>query len=150
MANEFNLQNFLGEYKNYTNQKYNANERAKANMEENDENRAKEAIQSQNLLQLTVGQKLTEIGIGKRVVQQVVDTASGIVKGVLSPFEQWLEENEHIFDENVYNAMIQSDAKQTFFAMQAMSTEATYSNKINGLTSKNGIVETGTKFMLDM
>ena len=90
------------------------------------------------------------MGIGKRVVQQMADTAVGMVKSVVSPFEQWLEENEHIFDQNVYNSMIQSDAKQTFFAMQAMSSEAAYSNKINGIAGKDDAVETGVKFVYDM
>ena len=137
MAEAFNLNSFLNEYKSYNNRQYTAAENGKAAMEERDIERAKEAVQSTGFLGITLSEKLTEIGIGKRVVEQIGDTAKGMVAGVVSPFTEWLEKYEKVFDERVYNSEMHAMGAQTFFTKKELSLEAA-SQKI------------GQKFVYDM
>ena len=67
---------------------------------------------------------MAELGIGERVLQQVADTAVGVLADVVNPLSDYLEKYEKVFDENVYNAEIQAYAKQMFFASQAMKKDA--------------------------
>lgn len=123
-ASNFNLQNFLGEYQSYNNKQYTAAENGKAAMEERAVKKAEEAVSQNNLLSITLGEKLAEAGIGEKVVKQIGDTAANVVKGFVDPLADYLEKYENIFDQNVYNSEIQSYAKQMFFANQALSEEA--------------------------
>lgn len=123
-TSNFNMDNFLREYRNYNNKQYTAAENAKAAMEERDISRAEEAVKNNNLLSLTLSEKMTELGIGKRVLQQITDTAIGAVEEVISPLTDWLEKYENIFDEKVYNAELQAIGKQFFFNEQARAAEA--------------------------
>ena len=124
MASEFNLQNYLGTYKqtNYDPTKQHA--AAEEKMEERLQEKAAEAVNSGKFLGLTLKEKMTELGIGEKVVQQLADTAIGVVTDIVNPLNDYLEKYENIFDQRVYNSEIQSYAKQMFFASQAMRQEA--------------------------
>lgn len=124
MAAEFNMNSFLSEYKSYNNRQYTAAENGQAAMEERDIERAREATQSVGFLGLTLSEKLSELGVGKRVVEQIGDTAKGLITDIVNPLTDWLEKYENIFDERVYNAEMQAMGKQTFFAKQALELEA--------------------------
>lgn len=125
MANSFNLNTFLNEQASYMNMKYTAAENGKAAMEERDLERAKEAIEgSGKFLGLTLGEKMKELGIGERVMQQVVDTATGLVTDIIDPLTEYLNKYEKVFDQDLYKAEIQSYAKQMFFSGQALKEEA--------------------------
>ena len=124
MAEAFNLNSFLSEYKSYNNRQYTAAENGKAAMEERDIQRAKEAVSDRNLLSLTLSEKIAELGIGKRVVQQLGETAVNAVTGIVSPITDWLETYENIYDERIYNGEMQAMGKQMFFAKQALTQEA--------------------------
>jgi hypothetical protein len=121
---DFEMNSFLNEYKSYNNRQYTAAENGKAAMEARDIERAKEAVQQENFLGLTLSEKLNELGIGKRVVQQLGETATNLVLDIVNPIGEYLEKYENIFDQRVYHAEIQSYAKQMFFSSQAMSAQA--------------------------
>ena len=137
MAEAFNLNSFLNEYKSYNNRQYTAAENGKAAMEERELERAREAVQSTGFLGITLSEKLTELGIGKRVAEQIGDTAKGMVTGIVSPFTEWLEKYEKVFDERVYNGEMQSMGAQMFFTKNELTLEAA-SHKI------------GQRFIFDM
>ena len=61
----------------------------------------------------------------------------GLLTEVINPVSDYLEKYENIFDERVYNAEIQTYAKQMFFASQAMKQDA----------AENSV---GQNFVLDM
>lgn len=124
MAEAFNLNQFLNEYKSYNKRLYTAAENGKAAMEQHELERAKEAVQSTGFLGITLSEKLTEIGIGKRVVEQIGDTAKGMVAGVVSPFTEWLEKYEKVFDERVYNSEMHTMGAQMFYTKKELSLEA--------------------------
>ena len=91
-------------------------------MEKNLEKKAEEAVKN-NLLSLTVGEKIKELGFGPRVAQQLADTALGRIKDLINPLTDYLNKYENIFDENMYKSELQSYAKQTFVASYAMKEE---------------------------
>jgi len=124
MASSFNLNTFLQTYQQNTYDPTKTHAAAEANMEQKLVEQAEEAVKESGLLSLTLKEKLVELGIGERVMEQVADTAMGIVQGVVNPISDYLAKYENIFDENVYNAEIQSYAKQMFFSGQAMSAQA--------------------------
>lgn len=123
MAESFNLNTFLNEYKNYNNRQYTAAENGKAAMEERDMQRAQEAVQGSGFLSLTLSEKMAELGIGERVMQQIGDTAVNAVTDIFRPLGDWLDKYENIFDEKMYNAELQANGKQMFFTRQALSRE---------------------------
>ncbi len=123
MAESFNLNSFLNEYKNYNNRQYTAAENGKAAMEQRDIQRAQEAVENNTFLSLTLSEKMAELGIGKRVIQQIGDTAVGAVGDIFKPLAEWLEKYENIFDERIYNAELQANGKQMFFTRQALNKE---------------------------
>ena len=129
MASEFNLQNYLGTYKqtNYDPTKQHA--AAEERMEERLQQKAAEAVGTGNFLGLTLKEKMNELGIGEKVVQQLADTAVNLVTDIVNPLNDYLEKYENVFDERVYNTEIQSYAKQMFFASQAMRNEASEDTK---------------------
>lgn len=137
MAETFNLNNFLQTYKTQTYDPTKQHAAAEERMEAKLQEQAQEAVQQKGLLTLTLSEKMAELGIGERVLQQVADTAVGIVTDIVNPIGDYLEKYENIFDQRVYNSEIQSYAKQMFFASQAMKQEA----------SEN---TTGQNFVYDM
>ena len=124
MTQSFNLNTFLQEYRNYTNQSYTPEENAKSAMEQRALAQAEEAVKESGLLTLTLSEKLAELGIGERVLQQFGDTALGFLKDFVNPITDYLTTYQNIFDQDAYNAEIQAYGKQMFFAHQAMAEEA--------------------------
>ena len=137
MAETFNLNNFLQTYKTQTYDPTKQHAAAEERMEERLQEQAKEAVENKGFLTLTLSEKMAELGIGERVLQQVADTATGLVTNMVDPLNEYLKKYENIFDERVYNSEIQSYAKQMFFASQAMREDA----------SEN---TTGQNFVYDM
>jgi len=123
MAESFNLNSFLQEYRSYNNRQYTAAENGKAAMEERDIQRAQEAVQGNGFLSLTLSEKMAELGIGERVMQQLGDTALNTVTDIFRPLGEWLDKYENIFDEGIYNAELQANGKQMFFTRQALNRE---------------------------
>lgn len=137
MAETFNLNNFLQTYKTQTYDPTKQHAAAEERMEERLQEQAKEAVENKGFLSLTLSEKMTELGIGERVLQQVADTATGLVTDIVDPLSDYLKKYENIFDQRVYHSEIQSYAKQMFFASQAMREDA----------SEN---TTGQNFVYDM
>ncbi len=129
MAESFNLNNFLQTYKTQTYDPTKQHAAAEEKMETKLEQEAQEAVQKSNFLSLTLSEKMAELGIGERALQQIADTAVGVITDVVNPINDYLEKYENIFDQRVYNTEIQSYAKQMFFASQAMKKEAS-ENKV--------------------
>ncbi len=124
MAEAFNLNKFLNEQATYNMRQYTAVENGKAAMEARAVEQAKEAVSNNNFLGLTLSEKINELGLGKRVIQQIGDTAVNAVENIVSPLTDWLEKYEHVYDQNIFKSEIQSMGKQMFFAKQALSQEA--------------------------
>ena len=137
MAETFNLNNFLQTYKTQTYDPTKQHAAAEERMEAKLEEQAKEAVENKGFLTLTLSEKMAELGIGERVLQQVADTATGLVTDIVDPLNEYLKKYENIFDQRVYHSEIQSYAKQMFFASQAMREDA----------SEN---TTGQNFVYDM
>ena len=137
MAETFNLNNFLQTYKTQTYDPTKQHAAAEERMEAKLQEQAQEAVQQKGLLTLTLSEKMAELGIGERVLQQVADTAVGLVTDIVNSIGDYLEKYENVFDQRVYNSEIQSYAKQMFFASQAMRQEASEST-------------TGQNFVYDM
>ena len=124
MAETFNLNNFLQTYKTQTYDPTKQHAAAEERMEAKLQEQAKEAVENKGFLTLTLSEKMAELGIGERVLQQVADTATGLVTDIVDPLNEYLKKYENIFDQRVYHSEIQSYAKQMFFASQAMKQEA--------------------------
>ena len=124
MAEAFNLNNFLREQATYNQRQYTAIENGKAAMEARAIEKAQEAIAQTGFLGITLSEKMAELGVGERVIQQLGDTAVNAIENIVSPISDYLAKYEHIYDENVYNAEIQAMGKQMFFARQALAQEA--------------------------
>ena len=124
MAETFNLNNFLKTYKTQTYDPTKQHAAAEERMEANLQEQAQEAVAGKGFLTLTLSEKMAELGIGERVLQQVADTATGLVTDIVDPLNEYLKKYENIFDQRVYHSEIQSYAKQMFFASQAMRDEA--------------------------
>ena len=124
MAEAFNLNTFLQTYKKATYDPTKQHAAAEERMENKLIEQAEQAVQESGFLTLTLSEKLAEMGLGKRVMEQFADTAMGLLTDVVNPIGDYLEKYENIFDQRVYNAEIQSYAKQMFFASQAMRQDA--------------------------
>ena len=124
MAEAFNLNSFLQTYKHSTYDPTKQHAAAEANMETKLLEQAEQAVQESGFLALTLSEKMAELGIGERAIQQFADTAANILLDVVNPIGDYLEKYENIFDQRVYNTEIQSYAKQMFFASQAMKQDA--------------------------
>ena len=124
MAEAFNLNQFLQTYKTNTYDPTKQHANAEEKMETKRLEQAQAAVNNGGLLSLTLSEKMAELGVGERVLQQVADTAVGIITDVVNPLSDYLEKYEKVFDENIYNAEIQAYAKQMFFASQAMKQDA--------------------------
>ena len=129
MAETFNLNNFLQTYKTQTYDPTKQHAAAEERMEAKLQEQAKEAVENKGFLTLTLSEKMAELGIGERVLQQVADTATGLVTDIVGPLNEYLKKYENIFDQRVYHSEIQSYAKQMFFASQAMKEEASEDTK---------------------
>ena len=137
MAEAFNLNTFLQTYKHATYDPTKQHAAAEANMEQQLVQKAEEAVKQSGFLTLTLSEKMAELGLGERAMQQFADTAMGLLTDLVNPIGDYLEKYENIFDDRVYNAEIQSYAKQMFFASQAMRQDAAENT-------------TGQKFVYDM
>lgn len=124
MAEAFNLNSFLQTYKHATYDPTKQHTAAEKNMEQQLVQKAEEAVKESGLLTLTLSEKMAELGIGERALQQFADTATNLLLEVVNPIGDYLEKYENIFDQRVYNTEIQSYAKQMFFASQAMQQDA--------------------------
>ena len=124
MAEAFNLNSFLQTYKQATYDPTKQHTAAEKNMEQQLVQKAEEAVKESGLLTLTLSEKMAELGIGERALQQFADTATNLLLEVVNPIGDYLEKYENIFDQRVYNTEIQSYAKQMFFASQAMQQDA--------------------------
>ena len=124
MAEAFNLNSFLQTYKHATYDPTKQHTAAEKNMEQQLVQKAEEAVKESGLLTLTLSEKMAELGIGERALQQFADTATNLLLEVVNPSGDYLEKYENIFDQRVYNTEIQSYAKQMFFASQAMQQDA--------------------------
>ena len=137
MAEAFNLNTFLQTYKQTTYDPTKQHTAAEENMEQKLVQEAENAVKESGLLTLTLSEKMAELGLGDRVLQQFADTALNILSEVVNPIGDYLEKYENIFDQRVYNSEIQSYAKQMFFSSQAMRQQA----------SENPV---GQRFVYDM
>lgn len=124
MTESFNLNHYLQTYQktNYDPTKQHA--AAEAKMEEKLQQQAADAVQGNGFLSLTLSEKMAELGLGERVLQQMGETAASLVTDIVTPLGDYLAKYENIFDQKVYNSEIQSYAKQMFFASRAMAQEA--------------------------
>ena len=123
MAEAFNLNTFLNSYQQTTYDPTKQHANAEKNMENKLVKQAENAVHV-NLLSLTLSEKIAELGVGERVLQQFADTAKNLVLDIVNPIGDYLEKYENIFDQSAYNAEIQSYAKQMFFSSQAMQEQA--------------------------
>jgi hypothetical protein len=124
MAEAFNLNTFLQTYQTATYDPTNKNAAAEEHMAEVEMQKAESAVKQSGFLALTLSEKMSELGIGERALQQFADTAVDLLTGAITPLGEYLEKYENIFDERVYKSEIQSYAKQMFFASQAMRQQA--------------------------
>ena len=124
MAEAFNLNTFLQTYQHATYDPTKQHAAAEEYMEQRLVEQAEQAVKQSGLLTLTLSEKLAELGVGERVLQQFADTATGILLEVANPIGDYLEKYENIFDQRIYNTEIQSYAKQMFFSSQAMKNQA--------------------------
>lgn len=137
MAEAFNLNTFLQTYQQTTYDPTNLHATAEENMEQKLITQAENAVKESSFLTLTLSEKIAELGVGKRVLEQISDTATNLLLDVVNPIGDYLEKYENIFDQRIYNTEIQSYAKQMFFSSQAMQKQA----------SENPV---GQKFVYDM
>lgn len=137
MAEAFNLNTFLQTYQQATYDPTKQHAAAEQNMEQQLVEQAEQAVKQSGLLTLTLSEKLADMGVGERVLQQFADTATNLLLDVVNPIGDYLEKYENIFDQRVYNTEIQSYAKQMFFSSQAMQSQA----------AENPV---GQKFVYDM
>ena len=138
MAEAFNLQNVLRAQNDYVNRKYTAGENGKTAMEQRELENAEKAIEAQKgFLSLTLSEKIKDIMVPERVLQEFQDVAVNTLMGAIDPLLQWLEENEIYYTENMFTNAIQADAKQMFYTNVALAKEASNS-------------ETGQNFVYDM
>ena len=137
MAETFNLNSFLQTYQQTTYDPTKQHAAAEENMENKVVEQAENAVKQSGLLTLTLSEKMAEMGVGERALQQFADTAMNLLVDVVNPIGDYLEKYENIFDQRVYNTEIQSYAKQMFFSSQAMQSQA----------AENPV---GQKFVYDM
>lgn len=124
MAEAFNLNTFLQTYKQATYDPTKQHAAAENNMEAKLVQQAENAVKDSGFLTLTLSEKIAELGIGERVLQQFSDTALDLLLDVVRPIGDYLETYENIFDQQAYNSQIQTYAKHMFFAGQAMKEQA--------------------------
>jgi len=125
MAESFNLNRVLQEQNSYVQRQYTAGENGRAAMEQRELQNAQRAIEQQKgFLSLTLQEKIQEIMIPDRVIQEFGDVAVKTLMGSIQPFLDWLEENEVFYTDNLFEAAIQADAKQLYYTKYALAQEA--------------------------
>ena len=125
MAESFNLNRVLQEQNSYVQRQYTAGENGRAAMEQRELQNAQQAIQQQKgFLSLTLQEKIQEIMIPDRVIQEFSEVAVKTLMGSIQPFLDWLEENESYYTEDLFKAAISADAKQLYYTKYALSKEA--------------------------
>ena len=128
MAEAFNLNRVLQEQSSYLQRQYTAGENGEAAMAQRELEQAKKAVESQQgFLSLTLQEKIQEIMVPERVMQEFSDVTIKTLTGAVQPFLDWLEKNEVYYTENLFNTAIQADAKQLFYTKWALSKEASES-----------------------
>lgn len=128
MANSFDLNTFLQNYKNYNANSFTAAENGKKAQEQREIEEAEKAVKGQSFLSLTLSEKLLDLGVGPRVAELVKGTAVNAVKEIVNPFGEFLKKYDYIFDEEKYNQELQGLAKTMFFSNQAL--EEAVDNKL--------------------
>ena len=96
MTQAFNLQNFLQTYKTQTYDPTKQHAAAEASMEQRLIEQAEQAVQQSGFLTLTLSEKMAELGIGERAMQQFADTAMNLLTEVVNPISDYLEKYENI------------------------------------------------------
>jgi len=125
MTENFNLNRVLQEQNTYVQRQYNAGENGRAAMEQRELQNAKNAVEAQKgFLNLTLQQKIQEIMIPERVLQEFSEVAIKTLTGAVQPFLDWLDENEVYYTENLFQNAIQADAKQLFYTKWALQKES--------------------------
>lgn len=149
--NSYNFNQVVKNSLAYLNKEYTAKAIAEANMEEQEIARAKAAVEAQSgvLGSLTLSEKLAEAGFGKRVAQQIADTAAGAVAQVFSPLTEYLDKYEKVFDIENYEKSFNGDAFQMYSASQEMAKAASKGVYIFGLNNNNDKTNS-TKFTMNM
>ena len=101
MTESFNLNHYLQTYQktNYDPTKQHA--AAEAKMEEKLQQQAAAAVQGNGFLSLTLSEKMAELGLGERVLQQMGETAASLVTDIVTPLGDYLAKYENIFDQKV-------------------------------------------------
>ena len=90
--NGYNFNQVVNNSLQYLKKEYTAAALAKEEMEKQQIEAAKAAIAEESNVfgTLTLGEKLAQAGFGKRVAQQIVDTAVNAVGEVISPLAEYL------------------------------------------------------------
>ena len=125
MAESFNLNRVLQEQNSYLQRQYTAGENGRAAMEQRELQNAQRAVQAQQgFLNLTLQEKIQEIMVPERVLQEFSEVAIKTLTGAIQPFMDWLEENEVYYTDNLFREAIQADAKQLYYTKVALSNES--------------------------
>ena len=142
----FNFNHVVQNSAKYLEKDYTAAGHAAEQMEQAEKVRVEQAIkfESAGFLGITLGQKLTDAGIGRRVAKQLVDTATGAVGRVVSPLSEYLDKYENVFNGTI-QAEFNGDAYQLYSASNAMAEEALNTPNIVGLGPSRA-----PKFVMDM
>lgn len=129
MQESFNLNRVLKEQNSYVQRNYTGGENGRAAMEQRELQNAQQAIEAQKgFLSLTLQEKIKEVMVPERVLQEFTDVAIKTLSSAVEPFMKWLEENEVYYTENMFNTAIQADAKQLYYTKYALSNEAAQEN----------------------
>ncbi len=125
MAEMFNLNQALENQHAYAQRKFTGGENGLAAMEQRELQKAQQAIEAQQgFLSLTLKEKIQELVVSDRVLQEFSDVAVKTLTGAVQPFLDWLKEYEVYYTENLFTEAIQSDAKQLTYTAYALSDEA--------------------------
>ena len=121
----FNLNEVLKNQNSYVQRQYTAGENGEAAMAQRELENAQKAVESQQgFLSLTLQEKIQEIMIPEKVLQEFSDVAIKTLMGAVQPFMTWLEQNEIYYTENMFENAIQADAKQLFYTKWALTQES--------------------------
>ena len=125
MTSFFDLKTVLAEQNTYVQRKYTADENAQAAMEQRELQNAENAVEAQEgFLSLTLQQKIQDLLIPGRVLEEFSDVAVNTLMGAINPFLEWLEENEIYYTENMFEDAIRADAMQMYQTKWALTNEA--------------------------
>ena len=130
----YNFNNVVQNSGEYLKRDYTAAAAGREAMEQRELERAEEAVKAETGIfgSITLGEKLEELGIGSRVLQQIGDTAANAVLEVARPLTKWLDEYEDVITGKIQNEF-NGDAFQLYSASQLMSKAASDTTTILGL-----------------